>query len=174
MVVTVNKSVVMGILIVGIVVVMVAAISIPLILEPDPEVPFETIHYGDACDNDTRGNHVITDLESWQELWDRFAAGGFWPSSLPPPEVNFETEVVIAVFQGGRPTTGYWTKITRIAFNGTCYEIYIDETHPVNCSVLTSHTAPHHIVKIPRVHQDVFQARFTYNFIKNNCEGTTG
>ena len=51
----------------------------------------------------TRKAIAVTDAEAWRKLWSEHTAGD---SAEPLPEVDFEKEMVVAVFLGDRATGG--------------------------------------------------------------------
>jgi len=94
------------------------------------------------------------------------------PFETHPPEVpsvNFTSEMLIAVFQGERGSSGYLTHITRIIMTNTYYLVYVDEIHPgENCGTLTVMTYPYHIVKI-NGHPLNLPVLFVYNITIHDC-----
>jgi hypothetical protein len=111
-------------------------------------IPFEEIDSKGGGGITERVEYLISDNETWNSLWNDLHATR---SSVPPlPIVNFSAEMVIAVFQGERPTGGYVTTITRIIQTTTSFEVFVDEEHPGPGSIVTmAFTQPHHIVRIP-------------------------
>ncbi len=132
------------------------------------EVPYEEVHNWGGSGYAVRANFTIRNATVWENLWLDLHSGH---SSIPEvPTVNFTSEFLIAVFQGERPSSGYWTDITRIILIRGYYLVYVDEVHPgANCGTLTVMTYPYHIVKISDYPLDL-PVRFVYNITVYDCE----
>lgn len=91
------------------------------------------------------GTKVVFDAASFDTLWLQHNG-----STQQKPEVNFDSETVIAVFSGQKNTGGYLIEITRILQTGSQLNVYYKETSP-GSEDLTSQviTSPAHLVKIP-------------------------
>jgi hypothetical protein len=158
----------------GIVICIILAASFFLIYESTPgfppsiEVPFEVIDPGGGYGYEDRDNFAIRDAVTWERLWLDLYSGH---SHIPEvPAVNFTSEMLIAVFQGERSSSGYLTNITRITMTSASYKVYVDEKHPgEGCGVLTVMTYPYHIVKISDLPLNL-PIRFVYNIIVYDCE----
>ena len=85
-----------------------------------------------------------TDAE-FRALWQRHAPG------RPVPAVDFNTNMVIAVFLGSRPSGGYQVQITGVRAEGNGLVVQWSEARPGPGQVAASvMTAPSHIVTVPR------------------------
>ena len=137
-------------------------------LLPSTEVSFETIDPGGGYNYEDRDNFAIRDVVTWENLWLDLYSG-----HIPIPEVptvNFTSELLIAVFQGERSSSGYLTNITRITRTIAYYKVYVDEIHPgEDCVLLPVMTYPYHIIKISDLPLDL-PIRFVYNIIVHDCE----
>ncbi len=71
----------------------------------DREHRIETLDRGSDCDQDQPQTQVIRDRKTWQQIWDLT----FHKSMAPA--VDFETEMVLAVFLGDQPTSGHSVRI---------------------------------------------------------------
>jgi len=113
-----------------------------------------------------KGNHcgvtepkrvVITNEEEWAELWRRVHT-----VRIPAPElptVDFSKNMVLAVFMGQKPTSGYGVQITEVTrANGEIVVKVKETTPPKGAIVLQVLTQPFHIVVVPKVEGKV---RFT-------------
>ncbi|MDD2777813.1 MAG: protease complex subunit PrcB family protein [Methanocellales archaeon] len=120
----------------------------------DQELTFETISKGSSSGHDERKDYVIKDLSEWGDLWSKMHS-----IVLPtpnPPNVNFEDEMIIAVFQGRHFTGGYAIEITQIVEKENSVEIFVKEISPPPDSMVTqAFTQPYHIVKVKRVDKEV-------------------
>ena len=104
--------------------------------------------------------YVIKDNTEWTNFW------GVAYSSLSPqpeiPAINFEEEMVIAVFQGIRPSGGYSIKITQILEKENFIEVSVEETIPSpGSATVTVITNPSHIVKTERSDKEVIFIKST-------------
>ena len=137
-------------------------------LLPSTEVSFETIDPGGGYNYEDRDNFAIRDVVTWENLWLDLYSG-----HIPIPEVptvNFTSELLIAVFQGERSSSGYLTNITRITRTIAYYKVYVDEIHPgEDCVLLAVMTYPYHIIKISDLPLDL-PIRVVYNIIVHDCE----
>jgi hypothetical protein len=83
--------------------------------------------------------------DDWAKLWMQHAGGRTRPS------VDFNKEVVAAVFVGSRSTGGFAVEIVRARQDGVALVVSYKETRPspdsVAAQVLTS---PYHIVALPK------------------------
>ncbi len=157
----------------GIIICIVLAMSLLLFSGPNlgflffTEVPFEVIDSGGGYNYAARDNFAITNATVWESLWLDLYSGHSHPPVVPT--VNFTTELLIAVFQGERGSSGYSTNITRIVVTITHYVVYVDEIHPGdNCGVLTVMTYPYQIVKICD-HPLNLPMQFIYNITDYDC-----
>ncbi len=111
-------------------------------------IPFETVDQGIHCGITARVQYVITDNETWEQLWTDIHSIS---SHLPDlPMINFTSETLIAVIMGEKYIGGYSTEITRITSSWNAYTVYVTDYHPDPESlVLNWFTQPYHIVRIP-------------------------
>lgn len=84
-------------------------------------------------------------VDEWDALWKQHAAG------RARPAVDFDKEVIAAVFLGSRPSAGYSVRIVRVRQEGAALVVSYTETRPapdaLTAQVLTS---PYQIVAIPK------------------------
>ncbi len=131
------------------------------------EVPFETVDSGGGYNYETRDNYTITDTSTWESLWLELYSGHSHPPEVPV--VNFTSDMLIAVFQGERGSSGYFTNITRVIMTNAYYLVYVDEIHPgESCGTLAVMTYPYHIVKISD-HPLNLPVLFVYNITIHEC-----
>ncbi len=120
----------------------------------DQELTFETISKGVISGHDERKDYVIMDPSEWGNLWGKVHSRVLPTPNLP--DVNFEDEIVIAVFQGSHSTGGYAIEITQIVEKENSVEVFVKETSPSPESIVTqAFTQPYHIVKVKRVDKEV-------------------
>jgi hypothetical protein len=128
------------------------------------DVVFEEIGQGSHCDLTARITYVINENESWYDLWISMHNRS---SSIPKlPTFNFTTDLIIAVFQGDCPTTGYMTTISKIILTMDCYVVYVDEICPgPSCITFQAFTQPCQISGYPLD----LPAQFVYNITTYEC-----
>ena len=131
------------------------------------EVPFEVVDPGGGYYYASRANFTITNTTFWESLWSFLYSGHSDPPDVPI--VNFTSDMLIAVFQGERGSSGYMTNITKIMFTTTYYVVYVDEIHPgENCGTAAVMTYPYQIVKINNQPLNL-PVRYIYNVSEYDC-----
>ncbi len=92
-----------------------------------------------------RAVELITSEAEWQRVW-RLIGGG-----RLAPDVSFNTQAVVVVFQGQKPTGGYSVEVTGIRRDGTVLAVSINERRPASEDITTQViTSPFVAVSIPR------------------------
>jgi PrcB C-terminal len=108
-------------------------------------LPMHSIDKGPNSQIDSAKQVSARTADEWAKLWMQHAGGRTRPS------VDFNKEVVAAVFLGSRSTAGYAVEITRVRQEGVALVVSYKETRPppdsVAAQVLTS---PFHIVAVPK------------------------
>lgn len=90
---------------------------------------------------------VVRSQNEWSALWRQHAVSD--PSSRPAPAVDFDKEVIVALFLGEKPTGGYDVQISRAEQTQDGLTIYYREkTPPPGGMVTQALTQPFHIVRI--------------------------
>ena len=143
------KSRFYGYILVSLIVSLIAAFSIVVALLPFIEfnVNFETINLGYYCSHPERHDYIIQTQQEWDDLWQKT-----YGSSLEAPDINFSSNIVLAVYMGERSTGGYRIEITNIGENEEHRRVYIRETRPSPFGGVTlALTQPYHIVKLNRI-----------------------
>jgi hypothetical protein len=79
---------------------------------PSEDIPFVTIDAGTTSGITTREKYVIKDEAQWVSLWQKHASTEFPPSQAP--RVDFNSEMVIAVFAGEHHRPGSVIQIDHI------------------------------------------------------------
>lgn len=91
--------------------------------------------------------HVVNNAEEWQALF----------ADVEMPEVGFESDSLVVIFMGERPTTGYSIEITSITqhIKGDV-TVYVEKKSPgANCSVATIVSYPYTVVKTKKISDPV-------------------
>jgi len=145
------KSRYYGYILVSLIVSLIASFSIVFVLLPFIEfnVNFETIDIGYYCEHHERHDYIIQTQQDWDDLWQKT-----YGASLEAADINFSSNIVIAVYMGARATGGYRIEITNIGENEEHRRVYIRETSPSPFDMVTMLvTQPYHIVKLNRNHK---------------------
>lgn len=109
------------------------------------------------------GGKVIVNNVEWAELWDRMNC--CCPTvKRPLPRINFDKEMVIAVFMGMQRTTGYGIQIDKIVDTGEKLVVSIKEIYPSMGSVVgDALTSPACLVKLEKTDKQVL-----FKIVKEN------
>jgi hypothetical protein len=108
-------------------------------------LPMRSIDQGQQSGIDVAKQVTARSLDEWDALWKQHGSGRARPS------VDFNKEVVAAVFLGSRPTAGFGVQIARVRQEGAALVVSYTETRPAP-GTLTAQiiTSPYHIVAIPK------------------------
>lgn len=105
---------------------------------------FRTIDKGAQSDIDSPRQTVARTAAEWTALWKAHDA-------KPAPVVNFDREIVVALFMGSRPTAGYSVAIVAVTEHDGALVVTYKETAPppgaITAQILTF---PYHIVALPK------------------------
>lgn len=115
---------------------------------PPVEVKFETLAKGSYSGYMTFLETSHTDLAKFEALWKQHTSNTIPPA--PVPAVDFDNEMIIAVFLGTMNTGGYSVAITSVTDTGNELLVAYTRTAPgAGCMVTMALTQPHHIIKLP-------------------------
>ena len=90
---------------------------------------------------------VARNQGEWAALWRQHVSNDL--TSRPPPAVDFDKEVIVALFLGDKPSGGYDVQISRAEQSSDALTIYYREKSPSPGSMVTQAlTQPFHIVRI--------------------------
>ncbi len=142
----------------------------PLMMPPTPsQTPFpiswtliEKSEGWAPSSHSTRQNMVITDHNDWQQLWNSlhyFNIGSINPADPTPtpqptpvaPDVDFNTEIVVAVFMGDFGSSGKSTKVIQVAHDNGLINVSIEEKYP-GCDEFspTIPQSPYYIIRVTK------------------------
>ncbi|MCH8568175.1 MAG: protease complex subunit PrcB family protein [Balneolales bacterium] len=134
-------------------------------MPPILETVSQGAHGGFSSNGDKE--FVIRDSENFSQFWKNMH-GPQLGQNENIPDINFQDFMIIAVFMGEMPSSGYSIGITEIESGENSLTVKVQETRPGStCMNMTVMTAPHHIVKIPSSDKDV---SFVYNTQINECD----
>ena len=99
-------------------------------------------------------NFVIRDAAAWNDLWQRIYAT---QTPVPPlPDVDFNTQMVVASSIGGKPTGGYEVLLTGAARDSGGLVVAVRATSPgAHCIVTQAFTQPIDIARLAKTGGDV-------------------
>lgn len=108
-------------------------------------VSFTSLSAGAASAVPMRKNYVIENDAEFEELWSLIGAPG------ERPVVDFSKDVVVAVFQGEKPTGGYGIRVTAVADKDAAREVWVSLAEPEEgCAVTQAVTSPYHVISLPK------------------------
>jgi hypothetical protein len=113
------------------------------------DIPFRKLDRGAYSGITEATNRVIKTEAEWEKLWKRHGALRVPPQ--PVPAVDFEMEMVVAVFMGQKPTGGHAIEIKRIETTPSRLRIFVERKEPGPDAIVTQAlTAPFHFVAVSR------------------------
>ena len=90
---------------------------------------------------------LVRSHEEWERLWRRHTAGVQPQPDLP--EVNFNREMVIAVFMGERPSDGYGVQVAAVEETPDTVYVQVEERFPAGGAKRAAvPVSPYHIVVV--------------------------
>ena len=109
-----------------------------------------TIDKGTESNVDDAKTVVVRDAAAWKKLWQGHAPDRALPA------VDFSSEMVVAVFLGSRPTSGYDVAIEGVREERGALVVTYRETAPAR-EAMTAQilTAPYHLAAVPARAGDV-------------------
>ncbi len=114
------------------------------------ELYFETISKGFSSWHEERAAYLITNGSDWESLvhWSKIAIPGrpkiIFGEEIVTPQINFEEELVIAVFQGTFGS-GHGIEVIRIVEKEDFLEFFVKESY--KSAGTPVETRPYHVVK---------------------------
>lgn len=124
------------------------------------DIDFVTLSQGAYSDYSEEGAVLIDNKSDYETLTRQVSAGRF-------PEVDFDINLVIAVFLGEKPTGGYSISVESILNEGELTTVNIDKVTPGrNCIVTEAIVMPYHIIQFERVEG---QIEFISNNVTEDC-----
>lgn len=113
------------------------------------ELGFTTISVGTHSGITSQANLVIQDKQAWIDLWNQHMLFMVEPS--PPPEVDFSTNMVVAVFMGEVNTGGHALHIYEVVETESSIVVKMERIEPgPRCIVTQALTQPYHIIQIAK------------------------
>ena len=110
-------------------------------------VSFKTIAKGLHSGIREPSQIAIRSQTEWQKLWRQHSSVGTAPAALPT--VDFDKEIVAAVFLGEKPSGGYGVEISSAEVADSSLTVFVKETSPKPGAMITQAiNQPFHIVRI--------------------------
>jgi hypothetical protein len=92
---------------------------------------------------------VIRDQDEWNAFWKRHSSTDANPA--PAPIVDFGREMVVGIFLGEKPTSGYEVEIVRAErSDSSLYFYYREESPRPGAMVTQALTQPFHLVNVAK------------------------
>ena len=113
-----------------------------MLAQPSP--PLTTLAKSDACGIERADEAVVRTVAEWASLWKAHAP------ERPMPDVDFSKSMVLAVFLGSRPTSGYSVEIRRIVRGAETIVEYVERQPDPQTMTAQILTAPCHIVAVAK------------------------
>lgn len=115
--------------------------------ETKTEVKIKQEWKGSYCGYTESSSLVIKDKDQWREIWAKVYALQLPKPDLP--EINFEKDMIIAVFMGEHGSGGFSIEIKDIFKTDKEIVVEVEERKPDHGSIVTmALTQPYHIVVI--------------------------
>jgi hypothetical protein len=121
-------------------------------------VPFLVLDEGQFSWIDYPLQQAVRDQEAWEALWSMHADSPTCGFTTPPPAVDFDHEIVVAVFLGPRSNTAYSVRIEAVspAADGGYFVEYVEEEVRAKRIVFSEiMTTPFVIAVVPRTDGEV-------------------
>ena len=128
----------------------------------DTRVPFETIMQGSQAERRQAGEEVVRSQTEYERVWRQTQSGRSDEPDVEggATEVDFDNEIVVALFMGQQSTGGYAIEVDEIRVDERTATVYYRERRPGPGDIVTQAlTSPYHLVRLPRLSQDVSFSR---------------
>jgi hypothetical protein len=110
-------------------------------------VSFKTIAKGLRSGIREPSQIAVRSQSEWQKLWRQHTSTSTVPAPLPV--VDFDKEIVAAVFLGEKPSGGYGLEISSAEVADSSLTVFVKETSPKPGAIVTQAiNQPFHIVRI--------------------------
>jgi hypothetical protein len=113
--------------------------------DPMVKVAYSVLQTGQFSGIVSERLEVLRDQDAFAELW--LAHGEVFSSVPVQPEVNFDQDMVVAVFLGQRATGGYTIAVTEVVDRKDSLLVNLRVTLPgTNCAVTQAFSQPHQMI----------------------------
>ena len=129
---------------------------------PAEELEYREVGKGEYGAIEEKKGVVVRSSEEWADLW-----ADLFPTQQIASAINFDENMLIAVFSGEKSTGGYSVEIKRVDEFADKIQVSVIENMPgEGCIVTQALTSPYHIVEIDKSSKPV-EFSFSNNTI--NC-----
>lgn len=124
--------------------------------ETKKEISFTTLDRGIQSGLNVPLRKVVKEQKDWEDLWAEIHPIIENNPSLARPEVDFDKEMVLAIFMGFRSTGGYSTEMTKLIETKNALEVTILEKGPESNTIVTqAFTSPYYLAKTSKINKSV-------------------
>jgi hypothetical protein len=123
-----------------------------IVVVPDGEVSYEILRSALYSRVYMQTGAIARNPAQLQRLW--IEAFGGLNEDDGPPEVDFTSKMIVALFLGSRAAPGYYIRVDRLRVHQGRLEIWYTEIHRVagpGCATLPVTTSPFVVLKVERV-----------------------
>ena len=114
------------------------------------EVPMEKVAAGERSGIAAARQVVVRSEAEWQQLWSELG------SRQAIPKVDFDSRMVVGVFLGTRPTSGFSVQIVEVRDEpGVLWVKYSERGPSPSAMVLQALTSPFYLISVPARRGDV-------------------
>lgn len=124
--------------------------------ETKKEISFTTLDRGIQSGLNVPLRKVVKEQKNWEDLWAEIHPIIENNPSLARPAVDFDKEMVLAIFMGFKSTGGYTTEIIKIIETKNALEVTILEKGPESNTIVTqAFTSPYYLAKTSKINKSV-------------------
>lgn len=117
-------------------------------------LPVKTVAKGFNSLEKQKTELIIKSHEELKNLWNIIYATQL--DKPPLPNIDFDTNIIIGIFLGEKPTAGFSIEVQKIMEENGKIIVYIEETSPPQDSFQAQIiTEPYHVIQIPKMDKPV-------------------
>ncbi len=133
-------------------------------------IPFATLAKGTSGGPSEPSDMIVRDAAVLESLWVTISPEP--EKAAPLPAVDFGVDMVIAVFAGQKPSSGYAIEVKSIQDVGESIHVQVVDTKPPpEVATMTVITHPYHVVKLPKLDKPV---KFFHSEVTGKIGGSQG
>ncbi len=139
--------------------------------QPQINLPFKTLAQQSRGEHAQKKDYVIRAQADWDKLQKQAFAGQLNSTNMRDDstlrKIDFSKQMIIAVFQGQKPSGGYSIAITKLSRDDKRLEVFVEEKSPGSgCFTTQVITQPYHLIVTEKSDRKVV---FTRRQINVNC-----
>uniref|UniRef100_A0A7S1ZXI1 PrcB C-terminal domain-containing protein n=1 Tax=Trieres chinensis TaxID=1514140 RepID=A0A7S1ZXI1_TRICV len=118
---------------------------------------FETVAKGHSCGIYKPLTSVVRAPSDFVSLWSDHGSDRYPPPLAPVDAIDFEREMVVAVYRGSMSSGGYGVEVTGVEEreDGTLVVTVVETDPPPGATTSAALTQPYHVIKTARSDKDV-------------------